>query len=342
MFNNTTTKRLLAVFAVLAVLMAGTFGAMAAAPSLDTETTETAHETDITDGGSHVYNGTGTANLSWSADSNNSKVLLEQNGRTVYSATPDEYYHNASSGMSYFNVSLADDGSDYSTLEAGAGENVTLNVTFENDTTLSSPDTSTANYTFANGNEMAWVYQTSAEADDEDTTSFASYGFGASFASLDTLTGDSDLVDPVMVEQTTDVNQNTSEVVVTFSDSDTQDAFEEAQTDASSGEWLPMASVEMDDETVPVFSEEADVSWVDTDEDTYAVVSSDGSTVTVHNAGELVEDTEAVDIVATGNKNIGYSNAKSMLEGYDVSGFDLYNLAFDAWSPPVGGASFEA
>lgn len=339
MFNNTTTKRLLAALAVFAVLTAGSFGAFAAAPSIDTETATTTQETDITDGGSQVYNETGTANLSWSADSNSSKVVIEQDGRELYSASPDPYNEGSTS---YYNVSLADDGSDYSSLEAGAGENVTLNVTFTNDTTLSSPDTSPANYTFENGNEKAFVYQTTDEADDEDVTEFAEYGFGASVASLDTLTGDSDLVDPVKLEQTTDVNENTSEVLVTFSDSDTQDAFEEAQTDASSGEWLPMASVEMDDETVPVFSEEADVDWVDTDEDTYAVVSSDGSTVTVHNAGELVEDTEEVDIVATGNKNIGYSNAKSMLEGYDVSGFDLYNLAFDAWSPPVGGASFEA
>lgn len=343
MFNNTSTKRLLAVFAVFAVIVAGSIGAMAAAPSLDTKTTETTQETDITDGGAQTFNSSSGAvsDLSWIADSNNSKVIIEQDNRTLYSATPDEYHHNSTSGNSYFNVSLADDGSDYSGLEVGAGGNVTLNVTFENDSTLDSPDTTTANFTFDNGNEKAWVYQDSDEADDDDVTQFAEFGTGASLFSLDTLSGDSDLVDPARVEQTTDVDDNTSEVEITFSDEDTSDAFSEAQTDMDSGDWLPKTSVMMDDRRIPVFVEELDADWVDEDDDVYATISSDGETMTIHNAGELVDATEEVDITATGNKNIGFGNTRDMLSNYDVGFVQEFNLARQAFSPPVVGATFE-
>lgn len=329
--------------AVLLVGVAATGGVvMGAAPTVDSETTETARSTNITDAGSQSYNATTTSNISWYADSNSSKILIEQDGRELYAASPDEYYHNSTSGNSYFNVTVADDGSDYTGLEVGANKNVTLNATLINDTSLDSPDKTGVNWTFANGEERAYVAQTESEANDSDVTAFAEYGVGAGIVALDGLSADG-LTQPARVEQETTATENTSEVIIDFGNSSTADAFEAAQSDASTGDFLSMASVQMGDRRIPVFAESADADWLDTDEDVYATVSADGSEMTIHNAGELVDGSETVDITATGNRNIGFGETRTMLSNYDVSFVESVQLSSSAFRPPsfAGGTSFE-
>jgi len=89
MFNLNTRKS--AIFlALLVLLSAGTAGVvMAAAPSVDNETSDTSRTSDLTDGGSQTHNDTTTSNLSWSADSANSSVEIMQDGETLYEASPE-------------------------------------------------------------------------------------------------------------------------------------------------------------------------------------------------------------------------------------------------------------
>jgi len=130
------------------MLIAAVGGAMAAAPSVNTETTDTTYTSEITDGDTQAYNATTSSNFSWSADSANSKIVIEQGNDTLYSATPD--HEDEASGTYYYNATLADDGSSYDGLEADAGESVTLNVTLINNTEADDPDKTNVSFTFAN------------------------------------------------------------------------------------------------------------------------------------------------------------------------------------------------
>jgi hypothetical protein len=186
------------------------------------------------------------------------------------------------------------------------------------------------NYTYVNGNEMAWVYVSDAEAEDDDLTTI---GQTNTFFGLSGILGGDDAEPPVQTEQDVTVAENTSEVQVTFANASTADAFEAAQTDVESGKWVPKSALSVEDRFVPVFAEEADVDYLDTDEDAYATISSGGDTLTVHNAGELVDDSEEVTMTMTGNKQMGLRNANQMWGNYDLSTYQSFTLptkAFDA------------
>jgi len=71
--------------------------------------TDTTYTTEIEDGGTQAYNATTATNFSWSADSANSKIVIEQDNETLYEATPD--HEDEASGTYYYNATLADDGS---------------------------------------------------------------------------------------------------------------------------------------------------------------------------------------------------------------------------------------
>jgi len=178
MFNITTRKS--AIFLALVVLLsAGIGGVMAAAPTVDTETTNTASTSDLTDGGTQTYNDTTSTTLNWSADSPNASVEIMQDGETLFEASPEPYeaVDTDSSGSNdtwYYNVSLADDTSDYDGLEVGADENVTLNVTLTNDTSVDSPDTTNISYEFQNSEDTAFIASENPEGEDEEEGFFSS------------------------------------------------------------------------------------------------------------------------------------------------------------------------
>ena len=305
MFNINSRKS--AIFmALLVLLSAGAAGfAMAAAPSVDSETTTTSQTSEITNGSTQTYNATTASNLSWSADSTNSKVIVEQGNRTIFSASPDPY--NTTTGTSYYNVSLADDGSSYSGLSADANEDVKLNVTFINNTEASSPDKTNISFTFANSDEEAF-----ANVEDSDTPSddgiLSSLGLGGS-----------DDESQAKSEKEIGINNNTETVNVHISNSDMSDALT-ATMDAA-GEDAPafLGSASVDGQTVFLFSEGADLpDWV-TDEDfTYATVSDDGEMLTLHNANDQIDstDVEGLDVTVTGNEAMGLSQAYGAMTGY--------------------------
>jgi len=263
MFNiNKTTKSLLLVL-VMVVAAAG--GAMAAAPTVNTETTDTTYTTEIEDGGTQAHNDSTSTVFSWSADSENSKIIVEQDDEELFSATPD--HEDEASGTYYYNQTFADDGSDYEGLEVGANETTTLNVTLINDTEAEDPDTTNVSWTYENDEETAFIASEDPETEADEGGIFSSLSGFNVFAS-----DDEEEVGTVLSEDETNVTDNTSAVQLDTLDSNLTDAYAASTSDASDGDiiWNSYTHVSVedgDDQYVPVFYAEAgDKSWLDEDE----------------------------------------------------------------------------
>jgi hypothetical protein len=318
MFNKLTNSRALALMMALAVLLTGVGGVMAAPPALDSETTTTTQSTDITDGGTQTYNATTASNLSWSADSANSKIIISQEGETLFTASPTPY--NTVSNTSYYNVSLADDGSEYTGLEAAAGESVTLNVTLINNTEASTPDETNISFTFSNGDVESFAAVEDAQVPEE--------GFLSSL-SLNSILGDDEDVSAARAEKTVGVVGNATETVnVYVENSNLTSALAETASAASEDD-IPLVllgTAMVDGELVPLFTESAEIpDWIDDDE-TYATLSDDGKMVTIHNL-ETSEDDSDVDVEIVGNEQANFIPTFGMLKSYGVSQYDAFTLA---------------
>lgn len=324
MFNLNKTKSLLLV-AVLVVAASG--GALAAAPTVDTESTNTTETTEINDAGTQMYNATSDTRLSWEADSPNSSIEISQDGDVLMEASPENYsaVDSGSDGnldLWFYNVTLADDGSDYEGLEVGAGQNVTLNVTITNDTAAASPDTTNISYTFANSEEQALIASESPESEEDDSGLFGSLSTGFGVLGNDS---DDDAGTTLSTDSTT-VTENTETVTLDTMNSNLTDAFEASTSDASSGDlvWSSYTQVSVDDDAqyLPVFYEESsDKSWLNTSEDAYATLSSDGQTMTVHNPDALLDDDQSsatMDVTTVGDEQLGLRNSASMFSNYDA------------------------
>jgi hypothetical protein len=325
MFNLNKTK---SVLLVAIMLIAATGGALAAAPTVDTETTNTSTTSDLTNGDTQAYNATTNSTIAWSADSTDSKIIIEQGNDTLYSDTPESY--SSSSGTYYYNTTVDDDGSDYSGLDADAGESVTLNVTFINDTTAANPDTTNISFTFANGQVEAFedVGASSVETpSDGGTFSVASLAFWS----------DND-TDPAKTDSTVGIDGNQTETVtMSVAGTNMADALDVAAESTESGDviWASAASLE-GDYLVMTNSEAPDTDWFN-DSAAYATFDADSEKLRYHNVDEWTDaDAKDVELSATGNDGLGLSNTASMLQNYEMSGGDAYLTAIQHadWNEP--------
>ena len=329
MFNLNKPKSLLLV-AIMLVAAVG--GAMAAAPVVNTETTDTTYTSDLTDGGTQAYNATTSTNFSWSADSANSKIVIEQGNDTLYTATPQnpEGVDTDTSGTNdtwYFNTTLANDGSDYSGLDADAGESVTLNVTLINNTEATNPDTTNVSYTFANGNEVAFE---DVEGDNVETPGEAGY--------LASLFSSDDETDAAKTDSTVGIAGNeTKTVTMSVAGTTLGDALDASAEETDEGDIMWSSTTGLEGDYILIANEEApDKDWFD-DSSTYATYDSGAQTLTYHNVNERVdEDAKDVELSATGNDGLGLRNTASMLTSYDASTTEAYLAAVTNadWSEP--------
>jgi len=330
--NNKTAKSLvLAALLVLSVFGAGIVAG--AAPSSNTETTDTTYETEIQDGGTQTYNESTSTLYSFSADSENPKIVIEQDDEELFSATPD--VEDSSSGTHYFNVSFADDGSDYEGLEVGADDNATLNVTLINNTEVDDPDKTNLSWTFENGEEYAFIASEDPETAEDEGGWFSSLSLGV-------FSSESDDDDPGTTLSTdeTNITDNTSEVRLDTLSSNLTDAYAISAEEANEGDilWSSQTHVDVDDgdeQYVPVFYQEAgDKSWLDEDEDAYATISEDGDTMTVHNPDALLgedEESATMEVTTVGDEMLGQNNALSMMtDDYGASTWDVWGASYSA------------
>ncbi len=320
--NNTTKSLLLVLVTVLAVASGGVY---AADPTVNTETTDTSYTTEFEDGDTQAYNTTTSSNISWSADSENSKIVIEQGNDTLYSATPD--HEDEASGTYYYNATLADDGSDYSGLDADAGESVDLNVTLINNTEADDPDETNISFTFANGEEVAFE-----DVEDGDVQEPAEGGFLASLTSSD------DSSDKAKTDSTVGIAGNETETVtMSVAGTPMADALDASAENTESGDVIWASATSVEGEYIAVANSEApDSDWFD-DSGTYATYDSDAQTLTIHNLDERVdEDAKDVELSATGNDGLGVFNTASMIQYYDEVDYGAYGTAaLNAdWSEP--------
>lgn len=324
-------RTLLVVFAVLLAGIAG--GVMAVEPTLDTDDTDAHGVTDIEPNDVLTYNESEDAALQWDADTENTAVYIDhvdEDGDVIEEdvyVDEDPTVVDETDGI--YNSTVALDGSDFDAVYPDAGEEVHLNATIVNDQTLDEPDELHVEFSWVNTEEQSSFGLTDAVADSSDTE-FLSAGI---LSSINVFSDDP--VDPFTTEFEMGVTENTTTLTVDAKNESAADANAEALDGADDGDWLPSASVKMNDEFVPVFAEEQDSEWVDDDEDTYAVLTDDGDTVEIHNADDRIgEGDETVDVELTANENMGMTNAASMLQDYGEGTASAYWSSMSAMNIP--------
>lgn len=327
--SDTSRRRIAVLLALVVGLSVVVGGAFATAPTLDTETTYTSQSTELTDGGTQTYNESSTSDLSWVADSADSKVEVYQGNEMIASFAPTNYTANGT-GDWYYNYTLADDGSDYPGLDVGAGENATLTFKIINDTTATSPDHTNISVTFENTETQAIVGATDADS--------ATAQNGYTVPGTDYVILGSD-VDPAQVDDETTITANTAEIRIRMANQSDEDAFSAAADGVDAGALTTFAYVSAEGTTLPVFVDNADVSWLG-DDAAYGTLATDGSTLTIHNVNESF-DAGNVDLVATGNENIGITAAWGMARNAGAGYTDTAMVAASAGSDLNGDPNFE-
>jgi len=328
-------KSLIAVGMSAMLLLTAIGGVMATAPSLDTETTNTAGTTKLDGTSTQTYNESTTSFLNTSQDSNQTTAEIRQgaDGRLLdtHDLNSSEHlnYESQASGTYYHTLELADDGSDYPGLEAGAGEDVTIEVRSIN--TADDPETMTnTTFTFSNGANVSYVNMNNSETMVADSTGA---GIRASIFSIGG--NDSDAGAAEVEQEDIGVNGDSQDrVVVNIANADAQDsaaAVYDATEESEAFSTVGVASFA--GETIPVFAAGQDTpDWMDEDM-TYATVSEDGTTVEVVNPGEaLSEDDTEADFSMEANDAIGFNNARNLASDYGASTFDSLSIGLDAFN----------
>lgn len=329
--SSSFTVRTLVVLAMSALLVtAGSTGALAAQPSIDTETTNTPSESDYIDGATIVYNETADAGyLQYIADTGNNAVTIEdEDGNEVYYNDSAEV---VDASFDTYRVAL-DSVDDLGGAEVGGGETVNLTTTIINDTTATNPDTLELTLKYEHTKDSANIIIDDADAGNSEVVEFGALGLSQYVPYFG-----SDVKSATVEETFTIAGQNTTNATFTMSNASIEDALVESVDGEDDGAWSPSAYGEANDHFVPVFAEEnPDVDWLDTSEDAYAVADDDGSTVTVHNLDALTsnEDTE-VEFTMHANEKMGFFNAKSMFNDLDVGVTSWTLNALKAMSVPA-------
>lgn len=330
-------RKLIAALAALGLVVAGVGAVTATAPALDTETTDTATTTELDGTSTQSYSETTSSFMNYSQDTNNTEVTLYQgsatNGRELvtYGESSDQVnYDTTASSTYYWNLEVDDDASDYTGLEADAGESVTVTAQL---TDLGDASTTYNNvsYTFANGANTSFINYNDSETETAEASRLARL----STISLDNITGQSDVAGAAQVEQDIGVNgENQDQIVVNIENADAQASAEEMFENSEEKDGVTyLGHATVDGEFVPILAEDADApNWIDTSDDAYMVVSQDGQTVTVENAGDVIDqgDTTAT-VEITANEQMDRGQTVDMWENYDrdtnvLSGLSLIDI----------------
>lgn len=321
-----------AALAIVGLIVASSGLVAAVAPSVDSETTDTTTTSDLTDTSTQTYNTTTNSRLSYSQDSNSTALAIHQGDRELaeYGSNNSDVveWQSTATGTYYFNATVDDDASDYTGLEADAGESVTLDMEMIN--TADSPATNTTvDITYQIGQNVSFMHVNNSETMVADST-----GAGIRASVLSIGGNDSD-AGAAEVEDEIGVNGDSQEAVtVNIANSDATDSMS-AVYDATEGteSFSTVAVANFGGETIPVLAAGQDMpDWMDEDM-TYATVSEDGSTVTVENAGDaLSEDDTTAEFSMEANDAIGFNNARNLATDYGAGTLKSLDVAFGAFN----------
>lgn len=318
------TKKLIAV--VLATLMVFSGFAMAAAPSTDTESTDTSYTSPVTDGDTITYNETESINHSFTADSKNASVTYYQNdsGERFEMTSWDNdssrvVLDTTASGTSYYNLTIHRDARDFHGLEAAPGEQVSIEIERANDSTLDDPDTSNITVTFDNDDNITWARY------NDSKTEISEPGFGARVLSRAPFVGDN-TTDPAKLERDLSVNGDSQEEVNIYTgNTSAQSALQRTYDESVDvGGVTFMGVAKVGDSYVPILaSGESAPSWLDTSSQTYLEVKEGGEQATVHNAGNaLSSDDTTAEVTVVGSEQANFGQIRAMMSDYGASSTD--------------------
>lgn len=338
-FNRNTIATLL-MTAVM--VMAVVTGGAAAALTYDDETTNTTTTSDWTGGETvtDLDNESKQARLEVTSDNASSgdnlvvKAVVndsdsDQDGETFYEDSSSWDVTDETNGHYERNVTYA---TVFSELERDAGETVTVDIVTVYNESESDEEEGTIQIDAKNGANPLLVAGDNAELQE----------LGGGFFSLSTLSfgllgDDSDTTpEAARLEKTVNVSDNTTELTVAQNNENVSDALDAATENTDSGALTTDAYVLMDETPIPVFDQSADVEWLDTESQTYAVADGDG--ITVNNVNEtLSDDANSTDVVVVANGGLGFWDTRSMVSDYGASFTGAASAAIDAgW-----GSTFE-
>ena len=280
MNNRHISRTTIAALAFVALMVTAPM-AMAAAPSLDTESTNTTTTSDVAAGDALLdFNASASEHtyIEYTADSSNSKVAIKD------PSTGETYYSNASvmttdSTNGHYAVNVSHD--KLSRVPVEANSNTTVEVVITNNTEVSSPDTHAFNLTLAADGSRSVIDLNDHVSADEDVFESETVG----------LLGIEMLSDYVGEHTTSDLSQDNvaidgenTTVTVHLTNSTAQDSFATA-TDGTEAGMLDIdvqttMSAGSDDTSVPIFVDEAADEMPDGQ--TYGVYDSNSNKITYH------------------------------------------------------------
>lgn len=310
---QTDRKRVVAIALVAVMaLSALTGGAVADAPTIDTETVSTTESSDITDGTTLNVSGVGNETLEMTANDsagdtpeleitvNGSDTVVGTNTSAVNEST------NGTVGFSAFNLSVEE--SDLDDVERTLDENVTTDWTVYQSSNTSNSTTIQVHLNFSDGRTVENIDDVDADPDTddasvetedlEDTLTRSSLLQTLDFSELD--------VDDRSID-----GENSEVVLVLTNDTVADDAANAVASDVGDGEPLfGMTLVLQGDETtmpIRVYNEEpADDVDDDDDGDTYGVYEDGGvggeDGIVIHLGSDFEDDDE---VAVTGVLNAG-------------------------------------
>lgn len=320
---NSTTKRVVALAMVAAML--GAAGPAAAdygtAPAIDSSGTddtgsmsEVQQDDTLGENNTFAANSSKTKTFQWIAATNNTSIEFRNNETGILThtnSTPATVVWNSTDSDGHFNATV--DHGEFADVEHATGENVTIEARMINDTSVDDANQTTSNMTFY----IEWDNSTSVQnidSSDVGDNSIATVtdetmsvlGKNITFGPAGETSAD-------VETNERSVNGSNTDVILAFSNSSTQDMFDDAASDASSGDKLSSltsmtrtaVTVSDGDTTVavPVYQESAPDS-VD-ENDTYAVYKSVGGTqALVVNLGDTFSDSSSVTVHAIGSAGV--------------------------------------
>lgn len=319
-FNRNNVAAVLTIaLMVMAVMTGGAFAAL----TYDTETTDNAGTTDWTAGQTvtELDNSSKQATIQIQSDNATSEdnfVLRAvvndtdsgQDGKTIYETENAWKIVNSTTG--YYNQTVT-----YSTvfedLERDAGETVTVDIVTVYNETETDEEQASIHINAENGDNPNLVADNRSEYEELEP------GFWSNAISKVNPFSSSDDESPpeaARLEKTVNVTENTTTISVAENSANMSSALDDATEDVDSGAFTADAYVLMDDQAFPVFYQSADVEWIDTGVDTYAVADSSG--ITIENVNEtLADDATSTDVVVVANGNLGVRDTFGMLNQYD-------------------------
>lgn len=302
--SNSKFKTAIALAFTALLVVSGMQAAMAAQPSIDTETTNTTSTTELSNESTinmTEVNASDYHRLQYTADSEDSKLKVtlhgddDEGGAVFYSnSTPD----TVDSASDTYRINFSE--AELADVPTTLNENVTLDFTIINNTTVSNPDTTTIQVHLKNGQQRSVVYLSDMDVDDGDD--IETFDTNRSIAGYEIPFTAKDYSHVSGLDR--DVDGSNTDVTVIFANDSVADDYSSAvASDTESGGWIVGQASLLSETPVKVYNEKAgdDVE----SGDSYGVYKNDigGEDGITYELGDKYEDEDELTVSSYGNQN---------------------------------------